>query len=160
MGRTARNVYVCLATLFVAFLLTIMPIPVWAEPYRPEWVLLIVIYWSMATPRVIGIGSAWGIGLLMDVTRGALLGQHALGFALTSYISIRFHQRMRIYPLYQQALFIAVILLPHMSASLWVYGVLGQDPKSWTYWTPAVTTAILWPWVFILLRAIRKSTDI
>ena len=160
MRRRANKYYVSIGSFIVAILLTIMPIPIWAEPYRPEWILLMVIYWSMSTPRLISIGSAWGIGLLVDVLRGALLGQHALGFALTAYISLRFHQRVRIYPLHQQALFIAMIVLPHMSVSLWVYGALGQDPKSWTYWSPALTSAIVWPWIVVLMRAVRRSTDL
>lgn len=155
----AQNFYVFLSTFIIALLFTIIPIPVWAAPYRPEWVLLMIIYWSMTTPRFVGVGRAWFIGLLMDVSRGALLGQHALGFALTAYISIRFHHRMRIYSLPQQALFIALIMLPYLSTSLWVYGALGQDPKSWTYWAPALSSAILWPWIYMLMRAIRKSTN-
>ena len=139
MRRTTRTYYVLIGSFIIATLLTIMPIPVWAEPFRPEWILLLVIYWSMTTPRWIGVGSAWG---------------------LTAFISIRFHQRVRIYPLHQQALFIAMILLPHMSVSLWVYGVLGQDPESWTYWSPALTSAVAWPWIYIVMRAVRRTTDL
>ncbi len=160
MRRTTRTYYVLIGSFVIATLLTIMPIPVWAEPFRPEWILLLVIYWSMTTPRWIGVGSAWGLGLMVDVLRGALLAQHALGFALTAFISIRFYQRVRSYPLHQQALFIAMILLPHMSVSLWVYGVLGQDPESWTYWSPALASAIVWPWIYIVMRAVRRTTDL
>ena len=138
MRRTTRTYYVLIGSFIIATLLTIMPIPVWAEPFRPEWILLLVIYWSMTTPRWIGVGSAWGL----------------------AFISIRFHQRVRIYPLHQQALFIAMILLPHMSVSLWVYGVLGQDPESWTYWSPALTSAVAWPWIYIVTRAVRRTTDL
>ena len=160
MRRTTRTYYVLIGSFIIATLLTIMPIPVWAEPFRPEWILLLVIYWSMTTPRWIGVGSAWGLGLMVDVLRGALLAQHALGFALTAFISIRFYQRVRVYPLHQQALFIAMILLPHMSVSLWVYGVLGQDPESWTYWSPALTSALVWPWIYIVMRAVRRTSDL
>lgn len=156
----AHTYYVLFGSFVVAFILTVIPIPVWAEPYRPEWVLLLIIYWSMSTPQMISVGSAWGIGLIVDVLRGALLAQHALGFALTAYISLRFYQRVRIYPLHQQALFIAMILLPHMSASLWVYGALGQDPESWTYWSPALTSALLWPVIYMIMKFVRKSSDI
>ena len=158
--KTARTYYVLIGSFVVAIILTIMPIPVQAEPFRPEWILLLVIYWSMTTPRMIGIGSAWVIGLLVDVLRGALLAQHALGFALTAYISIRFHQRVRVYPLHQQALFIAIILPPYMSATLWVYGALGQASDSWTYWAPVLTSAIAWPFISIIMQIVRRTTDL
>ena len=159
MQETARTYYVLCGSFIAAIVLTIMPVPVWAEPFRPEWILLLIIYWSMTTPHGLSLGSAWGIGLIVDVLRGTLLAQHGLGFALTAYISIRFHQRVRIYPLYQQAPVIAMILLPHMSASLWVYGVLGQDPESWTYWSPALTSAAAWPLVFMFMRWLTKTRD-
>ena len=158
--KSARTYYVLIGSFIVAIILTIMPIPVEAEPFRPEWILLMVIYWSMTTPRMIGLGSAWIIGLLVDVLRGALLAQHALGFALTAYISIRFHQRVRIYPLHQQALFIAMILLPYMSATLWVYGALGQASDSWTYWAPVLTSAVAWPIISIIMQIVRRTTDL
>ena len=158
--RKAHSYYLLIASFIVATILTIMPIPVQAEPFRPEWILLMIIYWSMATPRMVGLGSAWVIGLLVDVLRGALLAQHALGFALTAYISMRFHQRVRIYPLHQQALFIAMILLPYMSATLWVYGALGQASDSWTYWAPVLTSAIAWPIISLLMQLIRRKTTL
>ena len=158
--RKAHSYYLLIASFIVATILTIMQIPVQAEPFRPEWILLMIIYWSMATPRMVGLGSAWVIGLLVDVLRGALLAQHALGFALTAYISMRFHQRVRIYPLHQQALFIAMILLPYMSATLWVYGALGQASDSWTYWAPVLTSAIAWPIISLLMQLIRRKTTL
>ena len=160
MQKTAGTYYILFGSFMAATVLTIIPVPVWAEPFRPEWILLLIIYWSITTPHWISLGSAWGIGLIVDVLRGALLAQHALGFALTAYISIRFHQRVRIYPLHQQALFIAMILLPHISVSLWVYGVLGQAPESWTYWSPALTSAAAWPFIFIFMRRLTKTRDI
>ena len=123
-------------TLIVAMMLMLMPLPDWAQAFRPEWLMLVLIYWCLALPNKVGIGIAWTLGLFVDVIQGALLGQHALGFALTAYIAIRFHQRVRNYPLHQQSLFIGMILLPYMSISLWILGVLGEDPKSWLYWAP------------------------
>ena len=144
------------ASFLVALLLTYIPLPIWAQPFRPEWVLLVVVYWCTQAPRIFGVGSAWLTGLIVDVLRGALLGQHALGFALTAYICLRFHQRIRIFPLHQQAIFVGMILLPHMSISLWVYGVLGEDPESWTYWAPVITGMIVWPWIFLLIEKFRR----
>ena len=136
----------------------LMPLPEWARPYRPEWLALAIIYWSIAFPKKVGVGTAWVVGLFVDVIQGALLGQHALGFAITAYIAIRFHQRIRNYPLHQQSMFVGMILLPYMSVSLWILGILGEDPKSWSYWAPVVTSVIVWPWIFIVLRAVRRSS--
>lgn len=147
-------------TFVVAMMLMLMPLPDWARPYRPEWLVLALIYWSMALPKNIGVGIAWILGICVDVIQGALLGQHALGFAITAYIAIRFHQRVRNYPLHQQAMFIGMILLPYMSISLWILGILGEDPKSWLYWAPVLTSVVVWPWIYLVLRAVSRTESI
>ncbi len=147
-------------TLVIALMLMIMPLPDWARPYRPEWPALAIIYWCMAMPKNVGVGIAWMLGLCVDVIQGALLGQHALGFAITAYIAIRFHQRVRNYPLHQQAMFVGMILMPYMSISLWILGILGEDPKTWLYWAPVLTSILVWPWIFLVLRAVRRSSSL
>ena len=147
-------------TFVIATVLMLLPLPEWARPFRPEWIVLALIYWCMALPKKVGVGIAWMLGLCVDVIQGALLGQHALGFAITAYIVIRFHARIRIYPLHQQAMFVGMILLPYMSISLWILGIIGEDPKSWLYWAPVLTSVILWPWVYIVLRAVRKTITV
>lgn len=141
----------------MGIMLMLMPLPEWARPYRPEWLVLAIIYWSMAMPKNVGVGIAWILGICVDVIQGALLGQHALGFALTAYIALRFHQRVRNYPLHQQAMFVGMILLPYMSISLWILGILGEDPKSWLYWAPVLTSVLVWPWIYLVLRAVGKN---
>jgi len=141
-------------------MLMLMPLPEWARPFRPEWLVLTLIYWCLTQPRSIGVGIAWILGLCVDVVQGALLGQYALGFAITAYIAIRFHQRVRNYPLHQQAMFVGMILLPYMSISLWILGILGEDPKSWLYWAPVITSVLVWPWVFLVLRAVSNKSSI
>ncbi len=141
-------------------MLMLMPLPEWARPFRPEWLVLTLIYWCLTQPRNIGVGIAWILGLCVDVVQGALLGQYALGFAITAYIAIRFHQRVRNYPLHQQAMFVGMILLPYMIISLWILGILGEDPKSWLYWTPVITSVLVWPWVFLVLRAVSNKSSI
>lgn len=151
--------FTIILTFIIAMMLMLMPLPDWAQAYRPEWLMLVLIYWCMALPNKVGIGIAWILGLCVDVIQGALLGQHAIGFAITAYIAIRFHQRVRNYPLHQQSLFVGMILLPYMSISLWVLGILGEDPKSWLYWAPVVTSVLIWPWIYIVMRAIRRSSS-
>jgi len=153
-------IFTIILTFIIAMMLMLMPLPDWAQAYRPEWLMLVLIYWCMALPNKVGVGIAWILGLCVDVIQGALLGQHAIGFVITAYIAIRFHQRVRNYPLHQQSLFVGMILLPYMSISLWILGILGEDPKSWLYWAPVVTSILIWPWIYLVMRAIRRSSSI
>lgn len=147
-------------TLLAALVLTIMPLPDWAEPFRPDWVALAVIYWCMALPHRVGVFVAWIVGLLLDVATGALLGQHALALAVVAFATLNLHQRLRVFPLGQQALSVLVLLGLNRLLLLWIYGLIGRPVESWEYWLPALTGALLWPWIFVILRAVRRRFDV
>ena len=152
-----RNVWVIPATLVMAFILTVLPLPDWAGPLRPEWVSMVTLYWCLAIPRNFGVGTAWVIGIFLDVSFGSLLGQHALGLCVIAYVASRLHQQIRIAPLGQQAMVVTVLLLVKQTLGLWVYGVIGQLPEQvLLYYVPSAMALILWPWAFVILRDIRR----
>ncbi len=157
MHHTSSMALTTLLSFMAAIALTMVSLPEWAISYRPAWVPLVVIYWTMALPQIMGVGLAWFLGLYMDAAQGTLLGQHAIGYAITAYISIRLHQRIRIHPLSQQTIAVGLMLLPSMSITLWVKGIQGQAPDTWLYWAPIFTSMIVWPWVFLFLRWLRRN---
>lgn len=140
----------------VAAMLTILPLPQGVEVYRPEWVALVLIYWCIAVPERVGIGIGWCVGLLLDVLKGALLGQHALALAVVAYLAQRLHRRIRFFPVWQQALSVLVLIATEQMLILWVKGITGQAPGTWKYWLPSLVSMLLWPWIFILLRDLRR----
>jgi len=157
MNNNLRSGGVVIAGSFlVALLLTAMPLPAWAVPWRPAWVAMVLAYWCMALPHRVGIGVGWMLGILVDVLQGALLGQNAVGFAIIAYVVVSWHQRLRMFPLVQQALLIGLLVAISLMFSSWVRGIMGVPPRSWTYWLPAVTSMVLWPWLFIILRDLRR----
>ena len=68
---TSSNFFTITATFVVAMILMLMPLPDWARAYRPEWIVLALIYWSIAVPKKVGVGIAWMLGLCVDVIQGA-----------------------------------------------------------------------------------------
>jgi rod shape-determining protein MreD len=147
-------------TLLVGFILTIMPLPEWATTYRPQWVALILIYWCMALPERIGVGVGWTTGLLLDVLTGTLLGQHALGFSVVTYIMLRLHLRVRVMPLRQQVFTIFILLLVERLLALWSTGAANYPTPTLWYWITPVVSTLLWPWVYILLRDISHRFNV
>ncbi len=154
---TASNFKIASLTLFVAFMLTIMPLPDWVVEFRPDWVTLVLIYWAMALPTKTGVTIAWLAGLMLDVSHGAILGQHALGLMLVIYIVHIQHQRLRVASLVQQAIVIFFLLLLKQLIVLWVSGIVGHAPDTWLYFMPTITGAMLWPWIYIILRDMRRK---
>jgi len=147
-------------TIIGAFMLAIMPLPDWAAEFRPDWVTLVLIYWAMAMPTKIGVTVAWFTGLLLDVSYGTLMGQHALGIVLVIYVIHIQHQRLRVASLLQQAIVIFILLLVKQLLSLWVDGMLGRAPNSWLYFMPTITSTLLWPWTYLILRDLRRKFSI
>ncbi len=148
---------VILVTFIVALMLTIIPLPDAIEAARPEWVALVLIYWCMAIPQRVGVGFGWLSGLLLDVLKGSLLGQHALALTVVAYLTLKFHQRLRVFPLWQQALMILVILMLLNLLILWFDGIIGLPAKNWQYWLTPFTGMLLWPAIFLVLRELRRA---
>jgi len=152
--------WILFISLLIAFLLTALPLPHWVDDWRPAWVAMVLIYWCMALPERIGIGIAWCLGLLLDVQQGALLGQNALGLTLIAYFVIQIHKRFRLFPLVQQSCLVGFIIIFYLLISSWVTGIMGIPPKTWTYWMPAISSMVLWPWLFVILRDIRRQYNV
>ena len=148
--------WVIVVTIVVALMLTMMPLPDYAINWRPAWVAMVIFYWCMALPHRVNIGIAWSLGIILDVMQGTLFGQNAIGLALITYIIYKTHLRIRMFPLFQQAMVICLLLLLQLLFGLWVRGIMGVPPQSWTYWMPAITSMLLWPWLFIILRDLRR----
>jgi rod shape-determining protein MreD len=151
-----RGGWVIVLSLLVALSLAILPLPDWAAAYRPEWVLLVLIYWCIALPQRVGMGLAWVTGLLLDALEGTLLGQHALAFTVVAYICLRGYRHLRVYPIWHQALAVLGLVGIAQLLMLWIRGLLGEAPQTWRYWLPSLTSMLLWPWVLIILRDLRR----
>jgi len=148
---------VIIVSFIIAFILLMIPLPNWAQLFRPEWVAIVVIYWSMALPKRVSVGVSWFAGLIVDVIRGSLLGQHALALAVVSFLTIHLHQRIRVYPLWQQAVTIFLVMVINYLIILWIRGIMGEAPSTWQVLIPATMTAVLWPAAFIFMRFIRRQ---
>lgn len=161
METRAHALWVILLTFLIAYLLAIVPMPVWAMNFRPEWVSLVLIYWVMALPYRIGIGSAWVAGLFMDILEGSILGLNALVFALLAYITLSLHKRLRMFSALQQSGLIIAVIGLDLLVSHWLQLVSGQTVASgMLFLMGAVSSALLWPFIFQLLRHLRRSFNV
>ncbi|MBA3661203.1 MAG: rod shape-determining protein MreD [Gammaproteobacteria bacterium] len=152
--------FAILTTFIVGLVLMILPMPDWTIWLRPAWVLLILIYWSFEMPSRVSVGMAWFIGLIVDLLNGTLLGEHALAYTLVIYLVTRMHLRIRLYPWLQQGFSIFLFVLLYQFVVYCIQGFIGQVPASNLYWLSSLTSTILWPWLYILLRDYRKRLKI
>src|SRR5690554_2325469 len=97
-------------TVVLALVLSISLFPVGWFEFRPEWLGLVVFYWTFRAPAQFGILMAWCLGLLLDVLEATPLGTNALGMALIAFLVLTIHQRLRMYPLPQHCLMVFLLL--------------------------------------------------
>lgn len=137
--------------------LNIFAFPINLRDFNPDWVLLTLIYWVLAVPEKVGVFNAWTIGLIVDVLTGRLLGQHALAYALITYIILRFHKRLHQCLLPQQSLFIFFCLLFSQVLEFIIENLQGDVHLTLPFWMPVLTGVLLSPIIYIILRVVRVS---
>jgi rod shape-determining protein MreD len=144
-------------TLALAMCLRIAALPGDLAVLNPDWVLLTLIYWSLAVPERVGIFHAWTFGLLTDVLTGRLLGQYALAYSFVIYICLKLHKRLRQFPLVQQGLFIFFCLLLSQLLLFLIKNMQHPAQLHASFWLSVFTGTACWPLVFTVLRFIRLS---
>ena len=149
--RPAPGWFVAL-TLLLAFVANVWPVADVAAMLRPDFLALLILYWCIQAPRFVGVGVAWTLGLLMDVGDATLFGQHALAYAVLAYGAEYFRRRVLRFPLWQQAVQVAVLLALAAAIVLMIRVIGGAPLPRWTYVVPPVSGALLWPLVSVVLQ--------
>jgi len=145
-------------SLILALMLSIFPMPDAVAAWRPHWVALILIYWHLESEYLHGLGHAFLLGVLLDLLTGSLLGQHALGLVIINFLVARYRNRIRFFPPWQQALAVGALLFNERIVQLWIIGLLQRGWPDWSWWLPPLVGMLIWPWLFLMLDAVRWRT--
>ena len=140
-----------LLTALAALGLHLLPLPDIVSLFRPAFVVLCVVYWSLNRPRAGGIALGFLTGLALDVFKGAVLGQYALATSFVAYVTIRQYLLLRNKPVLQQTLFVAAMLLLWELVIWAIDGWTGQTSVGLGRWLHVLTGALCWPAIAALL---------
>lgn len=146
------------ASLLVALALNFLPTSAWS--WMPDWVALVLVFWSIREPRRVGMGSGFLFGLAMDVADSSVMGQHALAYVLAAYAASALSRRISWFPLGQQALHVLPLLLMVQLVQFAVRAVPGVDLPGFSYFVGPLFGALLWwPLTFVLLLPQYQPVD-
>jgi rod shape-determining protein MreD len=148
-----------LISLVSALALAIVPLPAAIAAYRPDWVPIVLIFWSLMAPERVGLFTAFAMGLALDTLSGALLGQHALAMVTIVYLSVRFHLQIRVFPVWQLSMTVILLLAIYEFILFWVDGIAGRSVPVIERWAPVVSGALVWPLVLSYLASVRRDTQ-
>lgn len=129
----------------VALALAVMPLPASVDAFRPDFLVLVVFYWSIESPRAGGLGLAFASGLALDVERGVVLGEHALALTLMAAWATHLRLRVRVFSMVSQSLTIFALLSGYQFILFWIDGATGNAVTTFGRWLAPVVGALIWP---------------
>jgi len=138
-----------IGSLAVALFINFLP---WRDlRLVPDCVALVLAFWCVRQPRLVGLGVAWTLGLLADAGNGVLLGQHALAYCLLAFLAVWLSRRILWFGSMLQSLHVALILLVAQMAVVFVRLAAGDPFPGWPIFVGPLLGAVLWPVVTWLL---------
>ena len=152
----AHGYWLIIASFMVAFVLAVLPMPHWLLWVRPEWVALVLIYWTIALPHRVGILTGLVLAILLDTLDGGALGQNAFVLVVVALFSLTLYQRLRVFSVLQQAGTVFVLVGINQLVCQWVQNLEGVGSPELLFLLPAVSSALLWPFVLHILRRLRR----
>lgn len=145
------NRLIIYTTLLVALLCQLFPWVGQGIILRPDFMLVILLYWLLRAPHLCNIGTAWIAGLLVDLATGSLMGQYALAFTLTAYLGLSYQRRLVLFNQVQLLAYVLALLLFERLTILLLKLFAGNDFPGWPYFWPIITSMLLWQvmiWIF------------
>jgi len=124
--------------------------------WLPDVLALTLVFWTIHQPLRVGMSAAFLLGLTMDVHQGALLGQHALAYAVLSFLAIAMHRRLLWFSVPSQAAQVLPLFVASHALMLLVRLLAGDDFPGWSLLLAPALEALLWPLVSVVLLLPQK----
>lgn len=154
MMKTLRWWLFLLLGFYLSAVLSVLPMPVEFQWYRPQWVLMLFIYCQISNPKSFNPIVAWIGGLFIDVLVGMPIGTHGLVFSIVSYLALMLRSRFLMRPIWQQIGKVALLLSVSQILILWFHALSGKNPHTLLYWMSTVSSCLFWPLFVKLLQSI------
>ncbi len=157
MPFNRRRVYF---SLLAGLFLQLLPWPSLLLHIKPDFLLLVLLFWLLRAPNICNIGLAWIAGIFMDLVNGDLFGQNALAYSLTAFFALMYQRRLILFTVLQQSGYVFLLLFLNQFILLLLKSFSGSDYFGWSYFVPSLTGILLWHLVlhshFSLNSPIRK----
>lgn len=152
-----RDFIFLFASLCMAFILQYLPLSDFMSWFVPQWVLLVFIFWQMQRPTLINFWWVWPIGLLLDAQNANFLGTSVIGLAGVLYFLQLIYQRLKVFNVAQQTLVIFLLICSFQLVTYWSAIIVDDMNKPLSLWLPALVSALVWPWLFLLLSSMSQK---
>ena len=139
-------------SLLAAIVLTALPLPPTLSYWRPDWVALVLVFWVLKEPGWVGVWTAFMLGLVVDVETVSLFGLHPFMLAVIAYLTRVSSRWVGVFSIWQTAALVFVLLVIELLVKFVVLSAQGAMPTVSLFGLPALTSAMIWPFVALALR--------
>lgn len=143
-------------TLLIALLCQLFPWVGQGIIFRPDFMLVVMLYWLLRAPNLCNIGTAWLAGLLVDLATGSLLGQHALSFILVAFMALSFQRRLVLFNALQLAGYVFGLIFIERVLILILKLFEGNDNPGLHYFWPVLSGLVLWQLMVLLFGDLTR----
>lgn len=146
-----------IVTLILGYTLILFPMPEKFQMLRPEFICLLVIYWVMSVPQHLSVSFGFICGMVQGVLEQSVWGAHAFALALVAYFCASTYKRIRNYSVWQQAIWIFVLLLVHQGLVSTFLSLQGYEFQISSLLLSSIVSCLSWPFLAVLMRKFRVS---
>ena len=143
-------------TLLMALLCQLFPWVGQGIIFRPDFMLVVTLYWLLRAPNLCNVGTAWLAGLLVDLATGSLLGQHALSFCFTAYVALSYQRRLVLFNKGQLVVYVFILLLIERIVILLLKLFASNENPGWVYFLPIFTGLLLWQLMILIFGCLTR----
>jgi rod shape-determining protein MreD len=143
-------------TLLLALLCQLFPWVGQGIIFRPDFMLVVILYWLLRAPNLCNVGTAWFAGLMVDLATGSLLGQHALSFIITAFVALSYQRRLVLFNGWQLTAYVLALLVIERSVILLLKLFAGNESPGWHYFWPIVTGLLLWQLMIFIFGGLTR----
>lgn len=158
MPRHRNPLLGMLLSVMAALTLSVMPLPEALNPWRPEWLTLIIIFWGMHAPRWFGIWFALILGLLLDVLLAAPLGFYGLSAVIVMQLTRSTERWQGVFSVRQTTLLLLALVAVTRGIHYVLLVMQNLTPDPILYFLPILSSAMMWPTILLLLKRWSQRT--
>lgn len=131
-------------SLLIAFICMLFPWSGVALTLRPDFMLLVILFWLLRAPNQCSVGTAWFMGLWVDLATGGIFGQYALAYTITTFFAVIYQRRLVLFSSTQQLVYVFSLLFLSQLILLILKTFAGKEFLGWSYFLPSITGVIVW----------------
>jgi rod shape-determining protein MreD len=131
-------------SLLLAFICLLFPWSGLAIKLRPDFMLLVIIFWLLRAPNQCNVGTAWFVGLWVDLATGGIFGQYALAYTVTAFFAVAYQRRLVLFNATQQLIYVFLLLMTSQIVLLILKTFSGTESLGWTYFLPSIIGILMW----------------